>query len=409
MSQPQQGHAPRHPSIDRQSFVAAPGYRGAERIGGLDRTIVGSIAKPLAQVELDREVVQRATKAQLGVALLGQAWLNQLPDGHPGRSRGFLALPYAYQPGELNPNTRWIEGRARTYAESFVDVQITKGGTLITTPSHVLEQDGPGGGRENELQLARLAASEFRARTASLPPLDGTGRRDLFAMLAVKGRNVLSSAEWLVGQYADLDVAGYWITVAGFTPSERQMCGLARLAFGLQDRTNRPVVVSGVGGVHLVFLAAGLAATSVGHQALLLTYPPAPLPPLDKDTDKGLGTPVYHPRMLGSVRLGPKGEPARRRLFIRWPCACGHHPANEPPGTQTAIRAHNDYVAMAEARTFCTTDVAQAEARILERIDAADESRAKLGVKSRVTAWKAVIAVARDVRAGRPLEVAGGS
>lgn len=390
--------APRHPSLDRRSFVLWTGYRGGIDLGGLSRSVTNAVAVPLRHVAGEQAVIEQARALGMGVVLPGQAWLNQLEPAE--RGAGFSALPYA-QPGPVSPE--WLSSSAqRDYAEAFIEAQLLGCASLVTTPAHVLDEE-LGHARGQELSLAYAAVEAWEARQGWHAPPDRPQDpwRELHATIAVRGAHVGEAATGLVERYSELPVEGYWIVVVNGGSSARQLGGLARLALGLQRETGRPVTVSGVAGLHVALLASGVAATCAGLHGMRPTFPPVRLE--EHDDAGGADIHVYHPAILGPIPLGAGYDGVRNRLFALQPCTCGHHVPHRPPAGRRDVIAHNTSCLESEAldATFMTPAID--EQRLLSRVARADRLRRSLGMSDLPHGWHAVAPAARALRAGEDL------
>lgn len=104
-------------------------------IDGLDRNVVGGIAKPLIHAATDQSFLDAAAKHGFSVALPGQAWRNQLP--FVDKRRQYLRdLGYLLHE-RLDPATDALsDGVLEEYAGSYVDAALARGVSRIraTTP-----------------------------------------------------------------------------------------------------------------------------------------------------------------------------------------------------------------------------------------------------------------------------------
>jgi hypothetical protein len=387
--------APRHPQIDRRSLIAWPGYHSGLSVSSFDRRIVGAIAKPLAHVVHDSALVAGALKAGMGVVLPAQGWRNQLPLDHPKRAGGFSMLSVHRPDLVLVPDQgRMRAAFAERYAADDLGGQLAAGATIATTPGHVLEVEGREG-RRNELLLARLVAEDFMDRRAFSPAPGQTGLRELYATIIVQGAHAAEPAiiDWLIAAYADLEgVTGYWIVAVNTNKSGKQDSGYVRLALRLQDLTGRSSVTSCIGDAHFAMLGSGVAATCAGLHGMNFRHPPEELPDLDDEEDEiGLGVHIYHPAVLGNAgQLGIEGDGLRKALFLNHPCACGHHPAHEPPRGKRQIVAHNSFAIQSDARDFALPEVVVAEVRLAARAERAQRQRSMLQMTRLRTGFRAI-------------------
>jgi hypothetical protein len=450
MSEDRQNRAPRHPRLDRRSLVLWTAGGGAVGdVGCEERDAVGAIALPLRRVGVAADTpaggarsasgasaggerggaaasggatgggaaaqLARARVGGLGIALPGQAWLNQLaPDARPA---GFDALPYA-QPAPLSLDRARLTATALAdYAEAYLDAQLAAGATLVTTPAHVLA-DELGTGRQQELALAAAAVRCWNERQGWRPPpqFPDTGPRELHAALAVRPDRLPGSTAELIAAYAALPVDGYWLTLVDghVLPTARpsgalaagargddlwaQAAAVAELALGLQEASGRPVTVAGAGHLHAALLASGVAATCTGAEVARPVFPPRAL---DADGVTGIAAPVFHPAILGHLPAGAGSAEARTALFATEPCRCGAHVAFEPPAGRRETLAHNRWCLVAETREATRLVPPLDEARLAARAARAAKVRRRLGLPPLSPAWAAVAETAQTRRARR--------
>ncbi|MEA2371599.1 MAG: hypothetical protein QOH12_1993 [Solirubrobacteraceae bacterium] len=294
---------------------------------------------------------------------------------------------------------------AEAYAADHVSAELNAGATIATTPGHVLTHECATG-RENDLQLARLAAEEFTARHAWAPaPGQPTAaRREIYATIVLQGEHakVLATIDWLVQRYSALpDISGYWIVAANCNGSGVQVAGFTRLALRLQRATARPAVVSCVGDAHLALLASGVSATCAGLHGMSFSYPPAELPIAEDGEEQGLGIFVYHRAVLGNVgKLGVEGEDVRQAIFRNVPCPCGYHPASSPPDGKRQIVAHNSWAVSSDALEFAEPAVQAAEEQLARRAQEARRQRTFLRLGNLKAGFLSAQRAAAEVRAG---------
>lgn len=389
--------APRHPRIEQRSLVLWTGYRSGVDVASLERDVVGAIAMPLRYAAAHRGLIASARAAGLGIVLPGQAYLNQVALVLRG-STGFAGLPYAQaQPIAVESN-QMSSSALVDYAEQFLDPQLAAGATLATTPSHVFDAE-LGRGREQDVALAQASVEVWRDRQGWRPPPQRPEDppRELYAGIAVRGRNLAAAVDGLIELYAPLEVSGYWVTVFDAGNSGAQLAAVTELALGLQEATGRPVSVAGVAAMHEALLASGVAATCAGFQGMRPSFPPELI---DADEVTGIAVQVFHPAILGVVPLGARYERARGWLFANRPCACDQHPAHEPPRGRSATIAHNTWCLAGEARDATRLTPVLDERRLAARIERANAVRARLSLRRLPPGWGAVAAVARARRAG---------
>jgi hypothetical protein len=402
--------APRHPSLSRRSLVLWRGYRTGIAPTDLERGASGCLAMAVTHAMLEPDVVAAAHKAGLGVALVAQSWRNQLDPADERRARTFAALPY-HRPGRrLVPDERPLAGTpAERYAQQHLEAELGAGASIATTPGHVLEREGAAG-RAGELLLARLCAEEFALRGGAVPAPDSERpqRRELYATIMLRGSHAVQPllVDWLARAYAGLEgISGYWIVAVNCTGSRRQLEGFTSLALQLQAASERPAVCAGVGHCHLAMLASGVAASCAGLHGMSFRYPPQALPEPPEDPEEeptGLGVHVYHSAALGNVgKLGKEGEAARKAAFVNHPCTCGHHPAQAPPRGRTATVAHNCACEAHDALSVIEPAVAEAQAHLSARAEAAERLRAFLHVGKLKRGFYGPAAAAEALQIGR--------
>jgi hypothetical protein len=379
--------------------VLWPGYHNGLDLARLDRRIVGALALPLKHGASEGNLIAAASKFDFGLALPGQARLNQLPPTHPARKGAFQELPYAAK-RVLDPDSEEFSARMiATYAELHLDAALAAGATLATTPGH-LPATELGLAREQDLALAEATVSEWNARQAWRPPpqTPNAPSRELFASIVVRAVNLPAAVDELIELYSALDVAGHWIEVIDCGQSAIQLAAVTDLALGLQEATERPSVVFGVVGIHQALLASGVAATCAGYQGMSPTFPPA-LPP-ETDDENGIGVQVFHPAILGVIALGERYDAVREELFAAAPCRCGEHTPNEPPRKKMHTIRHNAWTLQQEAWEAISFPPVIAEARMLARVERANKERRRLGLRALKPGWHAVAPVAQARRNG---------
>jgi hypothetical protein len=394
MSDDRERLAPRHPWLGRRSLVLWMSYRSGLDVATLDRTVTNAIALPVRHAAAAAATLDAAREAGMGVVLPGQAWLNQRPPEERGAA--FARLAYA-QPHPLALEQRRLSGEALSaYADAFLDAQLSAGASLVTTPAHVFDSE-LGLGRDQDLELARAAATIWRERQGWRPPPDRAHDppRELHAAIAVKGSLLAAAVDELVDRYAGLDVAGYWLGVFNGNDSARQADAVARFALGLQGHTGRPVTVSGVATLHLSLLASGVAATCAGLHGMRPHYPPRSL---ERDEGAGIGIAVFHPAILGSIPVGANHDRLRMSVFGRFPCACGHHVASRPPVGKAEILRHNTACQQDEVRQATLMGPLIDEARLAARVVRANVLRVSLGLRALPVGWGAAAEAARTLR-----------
>lgn len=370
------------------------GYQAGLRVEDLPRDVFGAIAVPLRYRTNDVGLIAQARAEGMGLVMPGQAHLNQVaPDM---RGNGFASLPYA-QPEAIDVDVAVMSDLGKDeYAEAFQDAQIGAGATLITTPAHVFAEE-LSSGREQDLELAELSAKLWTQRQGWRPPAQTPNgpRRELFAALSVRGRHLREAGGRLVDLYADIDADGYWVSVFDAGHSKVQLAALTHLGLGLQERTGRPVVISGVGALHEALLTSGVASTCAGLHGMRPKFPPEQI---DSEEVEGIAVQVYHPAILGVVPLGWEYEPALEWLFARYPCGCGYHPAAVAPAGRQPRVDHNTWCLAQAGREAARWPAEIAEQRLARRLDRARRLRRFLHLGRVAPGWAAVADAARSRR-----------
>lgn len=390
---------PRHPSLDEPSMMLWPGDRGRRLVELADRDVVSAIAFALPLASRNNALISLA-RATLGYGLAfeGEAWRNQLEPDHRHRGVHFQALGY-HQPGRvIKPDggafgTQLIEAIASPY----IDEQVRAGGTLLTTPGHFSEHP-IGTARGNDIALARRCAEIFAARALAEPaPNDKWQiRRELYATIVVRPDRLHPRAiRGIVDRYAELGLDGHLIWAANYAGAAAGYRSIRELALLLQERTDRPSVVGGLGWLWQGALRNGIAAACFGRHRGSLTLPAGDETPgeADDDDERGWGTSIYLGQLLGGFRIGRPGDAQRRQAFMRFGCPCGHHPPHQPPQNQVEQVAHNVWWLMHEARAATAADTAQATADLQRRVGEAANWRSRLGMGALSRGWIAAAAL----------------
>lgn len=350
----------------------------------MERDVVGAVALPAQRAAASGPLLQRARAAGFGIAMPGQAWLNQLPPQRRGAA--YASLPYAL-PAALDLDRPLASSERADYSEAFIDAQLAAGATLVTTPAHVPEREG-GGAREQEVALVQASIAAWQERQGWRPPPQrpGDAPRELLACIAVRGELLPGAVEALVTAYAALEVDGFWLTVIGGDGSAAQTAATADLALGLQEAARLPVTVAGAGSLHPALLAAGVAAACASPDLLRPTFPPRAA---EADGVVGIAVPVFHPAVLGTVPPGAAHDDARTALFATDPCRCGAHRSFEPPRGRRETLAHNRWCLVTEARDATRLMPLLDETRLAARVQRAEATRARLALPPLPGGWTA--------------------
>jgi hypothetical protein len=405
--------APLAPVVERSSLVLWLGDGQGAMLDGLDRSVVGAVAASLSQAARNVSALRRARR-ELGLGQIFdlECWRLQLDVGHPLRGAAWEAL--GMDSGRVyRPDTHTVSGKtARAQAQRVMDAQRPRGDltivnsgvdpSIFTTPAHWLPDRQAGHGRRNDLALAEACVEIFDQLQLAAAPIDHPDQRErqLYAALMVDaGRLEHGDIDWIVDAYSHLEgVDGYIVWAVRFNESLVQARRHRELMDGLQERSGRPVIGGGLWHFHTAALSRGLAATCIGPGRL--KYPPLPPeePAADGKKSRRGGIFVYHGAILGCFGLGEAGEARMRRAFIRHGCACGAHPANEPPKTNEQKVAHNRFWLMHEAREALAG--AGAATRLAARVPRAREARAELGMGRLAPCWSDLSAPGRSAATG---------
>jgi hypothetical protein len=340
------GHAhTRHPQASRGSLVPHLGHGQQRLLPTLADAGVTTTTSPLHYMRHNRELALfSSADPPLGLALDPLSNLRQLPASHRGAA--FRAQPHGNGPA-FSPNAEPLDAAAvEALAEDPLDAQRAHGATLLLTTYHLC-----GGldtrARRLDLALARAGVAHFETERMDQPAEHAAVglRRELFATLAVERGLVAAphAVDALAAAYLELDVAGFWVKIEGFSERApaRELRGAAAL-LGALSQSGRPVVCCGPGRLHLALLVADISSSVGLGEGERFTIPDAGRPRHTGPRQRS----AYHSTFLRSFKAG--AEPSRR-AFASSPCRCGHHPNRESP-RGGAIDEHCAVVRAREAR-----------------------------------------------------------
>ncbi|MGH2383256.1 MAG: hypothetical protein ACRDG7_18835, partial [Candidatus Limnocylindria bacterium] len=196
-----------------------------------------------------------------------------------------------------------------------------------------------------------------------------------------------------------LKVDGYWVWINEMQFDALHVSRVAQLCFGLEDATDRPVLLSGADRLHLPFLASGLAATSIGPgENKKFAFPPPRPPAKDKKGSRPRRLPLFHDETLYSFAYRREGEWADRlaEAFEHYSCECGHHQPDRPPENNTETKRHTTSINL--AHVGAVRDAADPEAWLTAKLASATGARAWLRLRPLESGWRAVQPVAETIR-----------
>jgi hypothetical protein len=224
-------------------------------------------------------------------------------------------------------------------AEAHIDGQLDVA-TVLTAP----------------VELATLCADHVRAHALREPrPGDPHRVRRMLAATVVIGPGES------VDVPAGLDVDAFLVRARDFGGTEAETRALFGLARQLHARTGREVVLAGLGHLWPAALAGDVAGVLV-------------------EPDAG----AYHGAILGTA----DDDVARRRLFMRHPCRCGHHQVGAPPATEAETLGHNLWWVQREVRQARVGGAGRAQLLLAIRASHAAQQRDRLGIEPLPTGWR---------------------
>lgn len=384
-----------HDSSRESLFIPRLGWKDAallDDFGGFQTPLV---AHPLGQAAMDRSLVSRAQRWQVGLVLDPQTWLNELPSDQRGSFR-HLSIS---MDGQIDGKRSRLDlEQATEYASRCLEEQRSRGATVLLPPYH-LAGGVTAAGRTRDLTLARVAIDLFEGQRLAESLLgEDHVKREIRVGIALDHNDLRSPTEraWLVAQYARLEASGYWVRVCDLDESSdlAEITAAASFLFSLQQLSGRPVVTVASGNLHLAFLAAGLGGASLGlgeaeHFSTKV-----------RRAKGARRRAVYHPTVLRSLRATLDGSASDRRLralFARFPCDCGHHPTGEPP-SGSSLRRHTLSLRSRDGFDLGYGALGQRSKRAIARLGEADKAAASLGMDGAPrAAWQAVFEAGDEV------------
>jgi hypothetical protein len=379
-SSPQEG--------DGRRLVLWLGTAATHQLSAVDTLGIGDVALPLVAKERLQSVIDQVRNRGLGLFLDPEPWRNQLPLDHTARYLSYSEPEYLFE-GELwDPRDELSREDLDELPSAWLSAQIAAGASELIIPGHIYH-DATGEGRQNDLLLARRACELVEQRMLREGGPDGVTRR-IYAQLNIWPFNLRNrDIAWLTSSYAELPVDGYWLNLVNFTQSETQYMGVRALVTQLQNQTGRRVIVAGLGRIWPGALLDGMPSVCFGHERSLFSFPPSEVP-LDEEGGKNFRTYVYHPAVLGAIRMGEEGREAQRHLFHRLPCDCGAHPPPERPRSERSKLHHNAWWVARELEwATCSWEPAVVDTQ--SRIDLAARLRAEFGMSPLPRAWREIV------------------
>lgn len=340
---------------------------------------MGVVARTIAQAKSDPSLA-RLARNRYGLRTLidPDTWRNELPVAQRPKSFGLTefatgqALDLRVRPLSSADEDAYV----RTLLEELTAAQTS----IYLAPYHL------GGGpdcpvRGLDLRLARRAADRFRALRLNEPrdsdpfPVE----RQVFAVICIRPHDLLDplAQQMLVNLYRDLHVDGYVLKVASLSEQTpiAQVTAVTRFAFGLSLTTERDVILSGGKNLAYAFVGAGLSSAILGiGEGEVFS--------VGSFARAGGQRPTYHSGALRSVDTHTKSLGAGYRaeiLFLRSPCACGHHRGDLPPEDHHQRKFHTMSERLrdfAEAREWSLDEV---ETTLGSRIAASDRLTTPIG------------------------------
>lgn len=345
---------PLHPHAGEGSLLPFLGHQQQGLLTTLAERGVTTTVSPLHYMSHNRELALFSTAdPPLGLALDPMTYRRQLPAAERGHA--YKAQAHGDGPAFDPDRDRLTQMERTALAIDPIELQRTHGATMLITTHHLC---GPVGsrGRTLDLELARLSIDHFAAERMDQPPEHAAVRtaREIYAGLAVN-EDVLRSPAMLlrlVDAYAQLDAAGFWVRLAGFTHSASGAILRGGGQFlGALSEFGRPVVCSGAGSLHLPLLVADISSSIGLGEAESFSVPRSS----SRRHAGPRGRLIYHPTYARSFRAGR--DPARR-AFHTSQCRCREHPPSQAPHG-IAIDKHNLSVRTTEAHEARAGSVAE--------------------------------------------------
>lgn len=383
-------------ATDPGRLVLWLGDHASDQLDEFSKADLRGVALSLAGAHRNQMALAKARERGFRITLDPELWRNQLASNHPKRKGTFrnerVAIDIEEEP--WNPFLPIEETELNELAHAAIESQVVAGGTGLVVPGHVYE-GAMNDARRNDLKLAARCLEVIDGQMLRTDPKGNP--RTVKVQINLDLRELeYTEIDALIKAYADFDVDGYWVNIQDFTGSIKQFRAVKQLAKGLAEVTEAEVTVAGLGRLWPGALATGIDSVCFGHQHS--SFPAHPENMEEQlNEDQGLGVTTYHEQILGAVRIGPEGEWTRLVLFQRYPCDCGHHPRTEPPRNKSEQVRHNAACAANEL-AWATSNLTQEV--VSDRIRQANETRARVGVKSKVnTGWSEVYVTPDDQEA----------
>lgn len=381
--------APR-PVVQWVSRATAPLARELTEVGP-----IGAVATSIRGAAHLQNTITVVGGHGLGVFVDTEAWRTQLEPDDPARAEEFRRVGLDWTPKErFVPSEARMSGVDRNeIVARHRDAQVAAGGTLLVSPCHRVREGAPlSRGRRLDIDLAHDFTALARGSGASHPTPQQGLPRSVAVALAVEARSLeLAVINELIAAYREIEADLFWIWVWNFEPSGRQYERVRSLARGLQNESETPCLLGGIGRLYEAALRNQIGAVCQGWGRNELPFPP-PDPPEtvedDEEEDAGWGVHVFHPAIRGTTKLGFENEAPLRKLFRLEPCYCGHHPPEEVPDAQPDRHAHNRYCVEQLSSAALQLEPERATAEFAEIVAAADELRARLELSPLRPGWR---------------------
>ncbi len=386
------GEPPRHPTVDgRVPLIVRLGLHDDRVLRYFDGFGMPIVAHTILQNEAHRPLVRLAREAHgLAVLIDPENFLNQVDVSM--RRKSFAEARYAAR-GVLDVRHDQLDGQQEiAYVRDTLAEQRERRATLLVSPYHFA--GGPDcQGRQTDLRFAQASARLFRSLQWNEPspgerfPI----QRELYAGMAIGVRDLRTPLDraWLEWAYADLDVDGYFVRIAGLSESSSYFdaTNCAEFLLGLWLAAKRPVILGGGGNLSMALLAQGLPAVSLGlGEGERFMFPP-------QTGTRSQGRPVYHAGLMRNVN--PKSahvaaSARAHRLFRKYRCECGHHPSHRAPkGPERKL--HTFSLRYRDAANFSSGQMTTRAQLLRSRLTTAREIALDLGYPPPGAAWEAVI------------------
>jgi hypothetical protein len=359
-------------------------------------TPFSAVGVPLIHVDRHASALEHAEERGLDVMFDDEAWRNALPSSHPLRPPNELA----WTADSFDPETAISPLAAEEFAEHSADAQIAARGTWLVSPTQHIRDPVPlSTGRRNEISIAHAFAAVVRSRgrISADPSGPQHERRALVGIgLALAGINQVTLRE-LIAAYAEVDADAFVIRLWRFSPSRNQYEAVRRIARELQQKTQRPCLVDGVGPLTYAALRNDIAGGVVGYGRSRIDPQEAAKNALSRQAedrdgnaeDEGRGVPVWIPAILRGVPNGPSFESLRMLLLRELNCQCGAHRDNFGFTDQSDAMRHNFYWERQELIQGAETNPAQIRQTFGPRLQAVKARRRLARLPALSLAWEA--------------------